>query len=277
MIKKNISAKELLNLYVESGVDEAIGNIPVDKYTLAESAEVQKTAIAESSRPNLQQEIKSKPVHVATRNIAETTNAAIKSAVELSAECSTLEELRKVIEDFDGCLLKATAMNTVFGAGSSEARVMFVGEAPGADEDRAGVPFVGESGMLLNKMIESIGLKRSEIYISNILPWRPPGNRKPTQIEMGICLPFIERHIELVSPNIIVLLGGSATSALLASNEGITRLRGKWFKYETPSLSSPIEAIPTFHPAYLLRTPAQKRKAWSDMLAIKKQMNKVSQ
>lgn len=185
---------------------------------------------------------------------------------------SSIEELQKEIEAFEGCPIKHTAMNTVFAKGNPKADIMFVGEAPGADEDRQGVPFVGLSGQLLDRMLASIGLDWEKAYISNILFWRPPGNRTPTEAEIAACLPFAEQHIALVNPKIIVPLGGVAAKTLLRRKDGITRLRGRWQDY-TPHLgrtdSTPLRCIPTFHPAYLLRQASAKRQAWADLLMIK--------
>jgi DNA polymerase len=170
-----------------------------------------------------------------------------------------------------GCALKATAMRTVFADGNPEARVMFVGEGPGAEEDREGLPFVGRSGKLLDRMIAAIGLDRTSAYIANIIPWRPPGNRTPTPQESAICLPFIKKQIELADPDILVCLGGPSATTLLELKEGITRTRGRWFEYDTGKRK--IKAIALFHPAYLLRSPAHKKLAWQDLLAIKKALS----
>lgn len=184
--------------------------------------------------------------------------------------CLTLEALQEALQAFEGCPLKQTALHTVFADGNPQASVMLVGEAPGADEDRLGRPFVGMSGQLLDKMFSRIGLSRTEnLYISNILPWRPPGNRQPTPSEITSCLPFIERHISLIKPKILVLVGGTACKALLRSTEGITRLRGKWVAYQNAYLETPLKALAIYHPAYLLRSPAQKRYAWQDLLRLK--------
>ena len=181
------------------------------------------------------------------------------------------------MQEFEGCSLKHTAMNLVFGDGNPEASIMFIGEAPGADEDRQGRPFVGVSGQLLDKMIAAVGLDRTSVYITNILPWRPPGNRKPTTNEVTICLPFIRRHIELVAPRVLVLVGGTAASALLGRTEGITKLRGKWLNYrpEEEDDAREIPCMPLYHPAYLLRQPALKREAWRDILAIQERLNSL--
>lgn len=182
---------------------------------------------------------------------------------------STLAELRQALADFEACPLKATAMHLVFADGNPRARVMLVGEAPGADEDRQGKPFVGLSGQLLDRMLAAIGLDRESVYISNVLPWRPPGNRTPTAQEVAQCLPFIQRHIALVQPQVLVLLGGVAVKALLPTQMGITRIRGQWQTLSLPGLTAPLPVLPTYHPAFLLRSPVQKRFAWRDMLALK--------
>jgi uracil-DNA glycosylase family 4 len=187
----------------------------------------------------------------------------------LAAACGTIAELEAAVRAYDGCGLKKTATNTVFADGNPQAKIMFVGEAPGADEDRQGKPFVGASGQLLDRMLAAIGLDRTGIYISNILFWRPPGNRQPTPQEVQQCLPFVARHIELVRPDFLILLGGTAAKTMLNQSEGITRLRGRWFQYKSPELLTDIPAMPTYHPAYLLRTPSQKREAWRDFLALK--------
>jgi DNA polymerase len=187
--------------------------------------------------------------------------AAAKSAKDL-------DELRTLLDGFEGCGLRATATQLVFADGNPKSRVMFVGEAPGHDEDVTGRPFVGRSGKLLDQMLAAIGLDRKHAYIANIVPWRPPGNRTPTPQETAICLPFIHRQIELANPDILVCLGQPATQTLLGTKEGITRTRGRWFKFDTGTRE--IRALATFHPAFLLRSPLQKRYAWRDFLALKK-------
>ncbi len=184
----------------------------------------------------------------------------------------SLSTLREELLHFDGCALKHTAINLVFSDGNPEASVMLIGEAPGEDEDRQGKPFVGVSGKLLDRMMATIGLDRSSFYISNILFWRPPGNRSPTDSEIAACLPFAEKHIALVKPQILVLLGGVAAKSLLRTKEGITRIRGRWMEY-TPPNGEPIPCLPIYHPAYLLRQPSAKRQAWSDILLLKKRIN----
>lgn len=186
------------------------------------------------------------------------------------ASLSTLGALRSFVENFDGCALKRTAQNTVFSDGCAESSVMLVGEAPGAEEDRQGKPFVGRSGKLLDAMLAAIDLDRRSVYIANVVPWRPPGNRVPTPEEVALCLPILEKHVALVRPKVLLLLGNTASKALLRTKEGVTRLRGRVHSYQNPYLSGPIQTIVTFHPAYLLRSPLQKREAWHDLLTLKK-------
>ncbi len=184
-----------------------------------------------------------------------------------------LSELEIAIKNFNGCNLKNSAKNTVFADGNPNAKVMFIGEAPGKDEDIKGIPFVGLAGQLLDKMLFSIKLDRSKVYITNIIPWRPPGNRQPTTQEMLLCVPFIQKHIELVRPKILVLLGGTATKALLLLDEGIMKSRGKWHKYSSYGLANPILTRAIFHPAFLLRSPSYKKLAWEDLKEIEKKLN----
>ena len=190
------------------------------------------------------------------------------AAREAARSAGTLEELRAILDRFEGCALRKTASQLVFADGNPQARLVFIGEAPGREEDLEGLPFVGRSGKLLDLMLRAIGLDRSQAYIANIIPWRPPGNRTPTPQESAICLPFIMRQIELVNPDILVSLGNPSTQALLNTREGITKTRGRWFKFHTGTRE--IRAMPTLHPAYLLRQPLSKRLAWRDFLAIRK-------
>ena len=205
---------------------------------------------------------------VSRSEIAPAPEAAIASAREAARTAPSLEALRALLENFDGCALKHTATRLVFCDGNPQARIMFVGEAPGRDEDIEGLPFVGRSGKLLDRMIAAIGLDRSKAYIANVIPWRPPGNRTPTPQETQICLPFIQRQIELVNPDVLVTLGNPSTQTLLSTREGIMKTRGKWFDYDTGTRT--IRAIATFHPAYLLRSPSYKRMSWQDLRAIAK-------
>jgi DNA polymerase len=193
----------------------------------------------------------------------------------MASAAASVEELRAALTAFDGCPLKKTAMNLVFTAGNPKARILMIGEAPGADEDRQGLPFVGVSGQLLDRMLASIGLDREQVLISNTVFWRPPGNRSPTTAEVAACQPFVERLIELVDPQVVVALGGAAAKSLLGRTEGIGRLRGRWFSFTTPGMSHPVPATAMFHPAYLLRSPAQKRQAWHDLLSLKQKLAEI--
>jgi len=192
------------------------------------------------------------------------------------AACQTLAELQQVMTNFNGCDLKKGATHLVFADGNPQASLMLIGEAPGAEEDKQGLPFVGLSGQLLDRMLATIGLDRRSLYIANIIPWRPPGNRQPTATEIAMCLPFVEKHIALVAPQLLVFLGGVAAKTLLQTTEGIVRLRGRWQSYTNSYLSQPIPALATFHPAYLLRSPAQKAMVWQDLLQVQKQLRALN-
>ena len=254
---------DLLRWYLDAGVDEAVGTRAVDRF--AASA---KPASPPSPPPQAMPHapVRAEPVRAAAGHDGGT-------AAHMAAGCRDLAQLRRALEGFDALPLKRTAMNTVFADGNPEAAIMCIGEAPGQEEDRQGLPFVGRSGKLLDRMLGSIGLDRDSAYITNVVPWRPIDNRKPTAEEVAVCLPFVMRHIELVDPKILILFGGAAASALLARHEGINRLRGQWHDFSSPGLPRPVPAMPTFHPAYLLRTPAAKREAWHDLLAVQKRMD----
>jgi DNA polymerase len=200
---------------------------------------------------------------------------ALASARALAAAAGDLEALKAALGRFDGCGLKATATTLVFADGNPESRVMLVGEAPGAEEDRRGKPFVGVSGQLLDRMLACIGLDRSKAYITNVLFWRPPGNRTPTPAEIAACLPFVERHIALVRPTHLLLLGAMSAKTLLNTGEGILKLRGKWTKLQPAGLDYAVPTLPTLHPAFLLRQPAQKRQAWRDLVAFRAALDTI--
>jgi DNA polymerase len=260
--------RELLAFYAEAGVDALVGEEPVDRFASAETAPTPARAPRLAAPPAFDAKAApAGPVPSAPDEAALEARAAAKNA-------KTLEELRGILEKFDGCALKATASQLVFADGNPKARVMLVGEAPGRDEDIEGLPFVGRSGKLLDRMLAAIGLDRTSVYIANIVPWRPPGNRTPTPQESQICLPFILRQIELADPDILVCLGGPSAQTLLGTKEGITKTRGRWFSFDTSKRE--IRALPTFHPAFLLRSPLQKRFAWRDFLAIKKALASFS-
>jgi DNA polymerase len=267
------TVREILEWHVAAGVDETIGTTPVDRFADSTPATApdpppppaQPKALAEASAP-----APSPPPRAALPANGE---ESVRTAVELARAASNVDELRAALEGFDDCALKKTATNLVFIDGAVDARLMFIGEGPGAEEDRQGLPFVGPSGRLLDKMMASIGIDRTQAVISNTVFWRPPGNRTPTPQETAVCLPFVERLVELVDPDILVTLGGPAAKAMLGETQGVGRLRGRWFTYETAQMSHPINATAMFHPAYLLRSPAQKRQAWGDLIGIKKRLD----
>jgi uracil-DNA glycosylase family 4 len=260
------SVQQLLAFYLEAGVDCTLGDEPINRLADQELAPEPRAAVAH------QQTVRPAPlpppVAAPRADATVAPDVAINSARETARTAPTLEALRQLLENFDGCALRHTATRLVFADGNPQARVMFVGEAPGRDEDIEGLPFVGRSGKLLDRMIAAIGLDRSRAYIANVIPWRPPGNRTPTPQETQICLPFIQRQIELVNPDVLVTLGNPSTQALLQTREGIMRTRGKWLDYDTGTRT--IRAIATFHPAYLLRSPSYKRMSWQDLRAIAK-------
>ena len=263
----DLSPRQLLDFYLEAGADAAVGEEPVNRF-----AAVEPPPAPRAPKPAVDSDLKARTAAFVAPLAAPVTpqapDAAAMEAREAAKSAKSLEELRAILDKFDGCALKATASQLVFADGNPKARVMFVGEAPGRDEDIEGLPFVGRSGKLLDRMLAAIGLDRKAAYIANIVPWRPPGNRTPTPQESAICLPFILRQIELVDPDLLVCLGGPSAQTLLGIKEGITKSRGRWFDFNNGKRD--IKAIATFHPAFLLRSPLQKRFAWRDMLAIKK-------
>jgi len=263
-------ARELFSFYLAAGVDSFIGEEAVDRF--ADEAALPPAPSPRSVQTPEPRERVTAPPAADERALFQAApvapEAAIMAARQAAKSAATLEALRALLETFEGCMLRATATQLVFADGNPNARVMFVGEAPGRDEDLAGTPFVGRSGKLLDRMMTAIGLDRSKAYIANIVPWRPPGNRTPTPHESAICLPFIHRQIELANPDILVCLGQPSTQTLLHTREGITKTRGRWFKFDTGSRE--IRALATYHPAFLLRSPLQKRLAWRDFLALEK-------
>lgn len=260
----------LLDFYIEAGVDCALDEVAHNRFQ--ESTVVKKVVVSEAKQVSSSSQFPP-PVLASssgTRSLPKLAAGAPEKAAEdarMKAQSArSLEELHAFLAAFDGCGLKFSARNLVFADGNPQARVMMVGEAPGADEDLQGKPFVGRSGMLLDRMLAAIGLDRTSAYISNIIPWRPPGNRTPTPQEIAVCKPFIMRHIELAAPKILVTLGGPATQTLLGVKEGILKTRGRWYSYEGEKIS--ITALAMLHPAYLLRQPLQKRFAWRDLLSL---------
>jgi uracil-DNA glycosylase family 4 len=269
----------LLDWYVAMGIDEAIGETPRDSFAspaprpvafaaTTNAAGTQRsapTSLPPLGTPAVARPPVAKPIIPAISEIA--------AARQLAESATTLAELEAAVSSFEGCALRKTATHTVFADGTPHAPVMVIGEAPGADEDRQGKPFVGRSGQLLDRMLAAVGLDRqSNVYITNILFWRPPGNRKPTEAEIALCLPFVWRQIALGLPRVVLLSGGTATSAILGRAEGITKLRGKWFDLEVPGVDSPVPALTTYHPSFLLRTPARKNETWRDLLELQSKL-----
>ena len=273
-----LSPGDALKFYVDAGVDETIGREPVDRFAAVETNPAQsgKQYDTKNTSQSAQQPVASPaPTGRPVIPTATASPADAGSASDAAQAATTLEDLRRALEAFEGCALKATAKSTVFADGNPEARLMVIGEAPGSDEDRQGLPFVGVSGKLLDRMLESIGFTREMAYISNVIPWRPPGNRKPTPEEVGLCVPFIERHVALMDPDVILLVGGLSAKTFLNRSKGITRLRGRWEEVSLPGSDRTIPAMATFHPAYLLRSPQQKRLAWHDLLAVKEKLDSL--
>ncbi|MBM3645250.1 MAG: uracil-DNA glycosylase [Alphaproteobacteria bacterium] len=268
-----------LRWYVEQGIDETIDDVPTDWFTRPETARpapapvpaaVAAPPVARSTAPP------STPAAPARAPVPIETPQLALDAGEIARRCTSIAELEEAVRAFDGCALKRTAKHTVFADGVAGAPLMVVGEAPGADEDRIGKPFVGVSGQLLDRMLAAIGRSRTEnAYITNILFWRPPGNRTPTPAEQAICLAFTRRHIELAQPKVVLLAGGVAAKALLDTTDGIIRMRGKWTELALGD-GRTVPALPTFHPAYLLRTPASKRQVWADLLALDKRLGELA-
>ncbi|MBS8273340.1 uracil-DNA glycosylase [Thalassospira tepidiphila] len=282
----NLDPFEALVWQFEMGADEAIADEPLDRFKASESLRqnaANRQGFGANGRPGAQRPagVSARPAQSAGTAgpapipaggdggflLSDTPHEARQSARDAAAAANSLDELKAAIEKFEGCALKKSASNTVFGTGNVEADLVLVGEAPGAEEDRQGLPFVGPSGKLLDAMLRSIGLAREEAYITNILPWRPPGNRQPTTAEVAVCEPFIRRHLELIGPKVVVCLGGSSAKTLMEEDRGITRLRGTWKEISfADGKNAALTAM--FHPAYLLRTPEQKRLAWRDLRAI---------
>jgi DNA polymerase len=278
---------------VEAGADEAVGDAPMNRLVARSNppleggsksaSEAQRISgrgpsVAAQTESPLPGSLRSPPVDRGrdlhpqgedkkTAQPSALDSDAIGSAMDIAARANTLAELKAAMEAFDGCPLKKTATNTVFADGVPDHRIMLIGEAPGRDEDRLGKPFVGRAGQLLDKMLASIGLDRTKnAYITNVLNWRPPENRDPSPEEAATCLPFLRRHIELVNPGIIILLGAVSARHVMGKTDGIMRLRGKWLEYHVNGAMVPV--MPMLHPAYLLRRAADKKLAWRDLQAI---------
>ncbi|NNM73019.1 uracil-DNA glycosylase [Enterovirga aerilata] len=272
----------LFDFYVATGIDLALDEAPHDRF--AESTQTAQSLDSARSleQLTLNQRVRAEPLRArdegsqpATRALPLAATAPPDEVAEnarlRAREAGSLAELEAMVAAFDGCALKRTAKQLAFADGNPEADIMLVGEAPGAEEDRAGRPFVGRAGQLLDRMLASIGLDRSRVYIANVVPWRPPGNRTPTPQEVAICLPFTLRQIELCAPRFLVTLGAPATQTLLGLKEGIKRTRGRWVEY--PGLVRPARALPMLHPAYLLRQPIDKRLAWRDLRLLRRALD----
>ena len=264
------AAAALLRWHIEMGADEAIGGTPFDR--LAPSVRPLPPAALRPDASAAGRPTAAAPPPAFVHSAAEPAQTARLAA----ARADTLAALEAAIAGFEGCGLKHTATNTVIADGNPAAALMIVGEAPGADEDRIGRPFVGRAGQLLDRMLAAIGLDRTGVLITNVIYWRPPGNRTPTADEIAACLPFVLRHVALVRPKVLVLAGGTAARALLPPGPGITRLRGRWFDLAIPGLVAPVPTLPMFHPSFLLRAPERKREAWRDLLALRARLAELS-
>jgi uracil-DNA glycosylase family 4 len=249
----------VLDWYRAAGVDIAVGEEPVDRFAQRPPARVTPPPVAAAA------------AHQAERPAEMPTIGGDPSeARELASSAQSLDELQAILGSYNGCGLKLRATQLVFADGNPDAKIMLIGEAPGAEEDRQGKPFVGKSGQLLDRMLAAIGLDRTKVYIANTVPWRPPGNRTPTPEEMALCLPFLHRQVELVAPRIVMTLGGPAMQTVFSTSNGIIKMRGKWSEVSIGKHQA--DAMPTLHPAYLLRNPAAKQQAWKDLLSLKLKM-----
>lgn len=266
--------ESLLRWYVDQGIDETVGEEAIDRFAVPAP---QAAPLPAQPAPPAPTPIRPAPAAAAPLRgpVPIESPQLVEDARALAQRCSSVEELEAAVRAFDGCALKRTAKNTVFADGVVGSPVMIVGEAPGADEDRLGKPFVGVSGQLMDRMFDAIGMSRErDLYITNILFWRPPGNRTPTLAEQAVCMAFTRRHIELARPKVLVLAGGTAAKSVLDTTEGIMRLRGKWTSLSLDD-GSAVPTLPTFHPAYLLRTPASKRQSWSDLLSLDRKLREL--
>jgi uracil-DNA glycosylase family 4 len=264
------SLAQALILQVEWGADEALAAEPVDRFAVRPPG---RPAAPPRAVPTAPPPIAARPAAAAIPAAPVPARPQVAAAGAVAARATTREELRAALAGFDGCPLRATATNLVFADGNPDAGLMLVGEGPGAEEDRAGLPFVGPSGQFLDRMLASIGLDRTKFLITNLIPWRPPGNRNPTDAEVSVCLPFLLRHIALVRPRRLVLLGALAAQAVTGNHAGITRQRGRWVDVAIPGLEQPVPTLPMLHPAYLLRSLGAKRDAWADMVLLRRALD----
>ena len=291
MDKNHTSLQEDIIWQIEAGIDESIGDIPINRFAEAkvENTDGKATqgdqnvmlnceaSLAQKSDnidniSQVKEPIVNERLDLPLQSYGSVPERAVLAAVVAAESTNSISDLRIAVADFEGCVLKKTSMNTVFSDGNSSAKIMFIGTVPGADEDRKGLPFVGLGGRLLNKMLASINLDRSNCYMTNIIFWRPPGDREPTENEIAVCVPFVERHIELVSPEMIVLLGGPTAKILLGMKQSINKIHGQYFKYSTKKMTNPILATPLYHPNNLLSSPASKQDAWYDLLKVKEKL-----
>jgi uracil-DNA glycosylase family 4 len=270
------SAQALLEWQIAMGADEAIGETAQNRLAPQPPQPITQTRPIPPPPRAPAPPTAARSLVAPPGALAESLAEAAQSARRLAAGAASIEALAGLVAGFDDCPLKRTATKTVFIDGNPAASLLFIGEAPGAEEDRIGRPFVGRAGQLLDRMLAAIGLDRDGVQITNVIYWRPPGNRKPTTAEIAACLPFVLRHIALAAPRVLVLCGGTAASALLPVSDGITRLRGRWFDLAVPGLAMPVPTLPMFHPAFLLRAPERKREAWRDLLALRARLDALA-
>lgn len=296
-MSKNLDLITALSFYIENGLNEVYSN------KLQNNFVIKKTMTKESTKQNFTQNINEdnsqknsfiKPIFSTSQAISTLAkksqqisnlqinnsdssslekflplNDIIERARNIANQCQDLNELKKAVENFDGCNLKKMATNTVFSDGNPDSEIMVIGEAPGNNEDLQGIPFCGDSGILLNEMLNAVNLTRKkDFYITNVIFWRPPGNRRPSEEELAICRPFVEKHIQLFAPKVIILVGATAMSAILGINEPITKIRGRFLDYKPDFLSKNTKTFTIFHPSFLMRQPAKKKVAWQDMLSL---------
>lgn len=296
-MSKNLDLITALSFYIENGLNEVYSN------KLQNNFVIKKTMTKESTKQNFTQNINEdnsqknsfiKPIFSTSQAISTLAkksqqisnlqinnsdssslekflplNDIVERARNIANQCQDLNELKKAVENFDGCNLKKMATNTVFSDGNPDSEIMVIGEAPGNNEDLQGIPFCGDSGILLNEMLNAVNLTRKkDFYITNVIFWRPPGNRRPSEEELAICRPFVEKHIQLFAPKVIILVGATAMSAILGINEPITKIRGRFLDYKPDFLNENTKTFTIFHPSFLMRQPAKKKVAWQDMLSL---------
>ncbi len=287
-----MNQKKILQIYMEAGVDEIISETPINRLMrqiINEKIENLEPKILpnQNSGQNITNKINTfdaisklaqRTQNSPMNNIEQQPLVAIKeiiaTAQKMAEAATSLTELEKAVRNFDGCSLKKMATNTVFADGNPKSQIMIIGEAPGNHEDLQGIPFCGDSGKLLNEMFKAIGFKRENLYITNTLFWRPPGNRRPTEDELLMCKPFVEKHIALMQPKLIVLMGATAMADVLKIHEPISKMCGKFFDYQNQYLQTPIKSTVLFHPSYLMRQSSKKRETWLDLLVIKEFLGK---